>query len=925
MRYLISFILTIYSTYIFCQVFDNSQAHFNIKWKQISTEKITLIFPQEFSAQAPNLAMQLEHFLDQVSRDFKRPTSKIPFIVQTHHVQPNGFVMLAPRKSELYSTPPAIADNQEWLPNLALHESRHVAQFDNLTGKLKGSFFQQLALALFGLNLPSWYFEGDAVLHETIYSTGGRGRLSSWNMPVRANILSGRNYGFNKYVHGSFKDIVPSYYTIGYLMVSELFERDTLIHGKIIDEMNGKLLRPFNFQRALKKHSGMRGNQLFDTTMLHLQQSWNDHVDSTAARPFPLTDRYATDYYIPQVVDQKIYVLKDSRQKVPTIVYLDPSKDMKEKKVIKVGRQIMPYFHIHDHLIVWDELRKDPRFQKQTYNIINIYDLQTQKIKALTHKTRYYTPTLSPNLQTIACVEIDLANKSSLILLDSKTGKIKTSIPMPEDLQIQQPQYHKSGHKIVAIALGKKGTNLVEINLNTKEIKTLFEWNNIQYERPIYHGNKIIYKANYNAQDDIYQLDNGRISRITHATHGAFNPSVQDDTLWYNDYMATGYKINQTSFDHIDADPVSPAPVQALYPRQNAFRFDPAVDNGRSYDIKDYHVTAHSINFHSLTLSGNDFESFDNLRPGLFWLSNDVLNTTQVKLGYEYDMDIRKSIYSAEISYQRYYPKFSLSYRNYGQIDQAKNPDGSYTGFDWREHAVSANIQLPFSIYRRHYTYSYGFNFATSYLQRYNVSLSNLQNFHTSVSFPLNYQIYLNRNHTMSSMDLTPRWGQNFSFTYRHIPFDADQKGAAWSFRTNFYFPGILLNHGLQVRYSIQEKSGRYTPNNDIPLPEGFSFYPTLYLKNTLLMNYRFPVAYPDWSIGSLAYIKRIRGDFSANYQNLESADWTPKTAGIGLSLDMNFFKYPLPLFSLAGRLTYIHDAKARQTVVPTYSISYSY
>src|SRR5690606_22152049 len=113
MRYLISFILTIYSTYIFCQLFDNSQAHFNIKWKQIGTEKITLIFPQEFSAQAPNLAMQLEHFFDQVSRDFKRPTSKIPFIVQTHHVQPNGFVMLAPRKSELYSTPPAIAANQE--------------------------------------------------------------------------------------------------------------------------------------------------------------------------------------------------------------------------------------------------------------------------------------------------------------------------------------------------------------------------------------------------------------------------------------------------------------------------------------------------------------------------------------------------------------------------------------------------------------------------------------------------------------------------------------------------------------------------------------------------------------------------------------------------------------------------------------------
>src|SRR5690606_6502261 len=87
--------------------------------------------------------------------------------------------------------PSSTADNQEWLPNLALHELRHVAQFDKLTGKLKAPFFEQLAFALYGLNLPAWYFEGDAVQVETFYSNGGRGRLPSWEMPLRANILSG--------------------------------------------------------------------------------------------------------------------------------------------------------------------------------------------------------------------------------------------------------------------------------------------------------------------------------------------------------------------------------------------------------------------------------------------------------------------------------------------------------------------------------------------------------------------------------------------------------------------------------------------------------------------------------------------------------------------------------------------------------------
>src|SRR5690606_31421434 len=145
-------------------------------------------FPDAFTEEAPKLATQLGHFLHIVSQDFERSTRKMTFIIQTNYLQPNGFVMLAPRKSELYSTPPNVADNQQWLPNLALHESRHVVQFDNLTGKLSGAFFQQLALALFGLNLPAWYFEGDATLQETRYSEGGRGRLASWDMPLRANI-----------------------------------------------------------------------------------------------------------------------------------------------------------------------------------------------------------------------------------------------------------------------------------------------------------------------------------------------------------------------------------------------------------------------------------------------------------------------------------------------------------------------------------------------------------------------------------------------------------------------------------------------------------------------------------------------------------------------------------------------------------------
>src|SRR5690606_10575400 len=115
-------ILTTTSHIAKCQVFDNSQAHFNVKWMQIDRENFRLIFPEEFKDEAPAPAYKIDHYLQISSQRLKVKPRKISIILQQHHVNQNGFVQLAPRKSELFSTPSAIADNQEWLPNLALHE-----------------------------------------------------------------------------------------------------------------------------------------------------------------------------------------------------------------------------------------------------------------------------------------------------------------------------------------------------------------------------------------------------------------------------------------------------------------------------------------------------------------------------------------------------------------------------------------------------------------------------------------------------------------------------------------------------------------------------------------------------------------------------------------------------------------------------------
>lgn len=132
-------------------------------------------------------------------------------------------------------------------------------------------------------------------------------------------------------------------------------------------------------------------------------------------------------------------------------------------------------------------------------------------------------------------------------------------------------------------------------------------------------------------------------------------------------------------------------------------QFSAYTDSTAAHVISPYKGLSRTFNFHSLSLSNTNFESLDNFKPGIFWLSNNILNTTQFVLGYEYDTDIKKSTYSATLNYNKYFPKFTLKYENKGQIGTAtiNNKADSTINFDWREHDISGQISIPLAYYKK--------------------------------------------------------------------------------------------------------------------------------------------------------------------------------------------------------------------------------
>jgi hypothetical protein len=78
---------------------------------------------------------------------------------------------------------------------------------------------------------------------------------------------------------------------------------------------------------------------------------------------------------------------------------------------------------------------------------------------------------------------------------------------------------------------------------------------------------------------------------------------------------------------------------------------------------------------------------------------------------------------------------------------------------------------------------------------------------------------------------------------------------------------------------------------------------------NTFLLDYRFPIAYPDWEVGPLAYIQRIKGGFFAHFEDFAyHQNYKPRTIGAEIRADMNLLRFYLPVFDLGLTAIYINE-----------------
>lgn len=917
-------ILSLISCSAFSQIFDSEQNPLSVKWKQISIDGFKIIYPTELEKEAQRMANTMSSIYPRVGSSLRRQKTIVPIVLQNRGTVANGFVQLAPKKSQFYTTPPQQFDSQDWLNNLAVHELRHVAQFDKITGREKYLLTEEIFFAYLGLSVPTWFFEGDAVTTETALTNSGRGRQPSWIMPFRTSLLSGQKFSYSKAYFGSNKDQTPGYYQLGYLLSSNLRS----LHGKgisdsLLQDIHDRPVRLYPFSGSLKKFTGYRTEDFYKLTVAELQKQWEEQKVNTVGESYQsLTPQpvYATNYLLPTPINSIDFLtLKQSKAEVAGFVIVKPDKT--EKKLFHIGYQENPWFSYGNGKIVWDEIRFDPRYKQRSYSVVCSYDMATQTRRQLTFKTRLFSPALSGDGKKLIAVEIDLSNKSRLVEIDQTSGKIQTLFANPEGSILQTPALNELGTEIAFISVSEKGKALWRIKAGKIE-KIIIETRQ-QLSRPTFIFDQIAFNAHYSGLDNIYIVNpvSKKINALTASKFGSFNASVMPDgkSIIFNDYRLMGYQVVKTE--------ISPKPIGADHfvyfgaaaekQENSANVFDNIPDS--LFSSQRYRPLTQLFNFHSISPSIDEDDQIN-----LHLKSNDLLNNMSAYAGVGYDDELQKITYSAGLSFKSLYPILSATFKNRPRVGYYRMGNEINTA-NWRENEynLKATIPVSFSAYR--HNYQFVAEVGTSYTYR-NFAPREKALFNSSLKFPMSYRLGFSHATRTAERDVAPRWGQSFNLSFFNQPFDNNLTGELFAVESTFYFPGLFRNHSFSASFNYQESSGVLSFNNEISTVYGYGqIRAKSELRNTLLLNYRFPFAFPDWEIGSLAYIRNLRGGFFSHYENIgsETSLTEPKTFGLELRSSMNLLRYQ-PVVDLGARLIFVNQSY-NQNPILAFIFNYSF
>jgi len=935
------------------QFFQTGQDPSSIRWQQINTPNFQVIYPEEFEKQAQRISFVLEKVYEYGSKSLDFRPRKVSVILHTRTVNSNGLVAWAPKRIELFTTPHQQIYSQDWLEELGLHEFRHLVQMDKIQSELpvlvKAILGEQAAAIVVGAYLPFWFLEGDAVVTETSLSNTGRGRLASFSMEHRAQLIEKGKYSFDKAYLGSYKDFVPDHYKLGYWMVGKSREKYGPNIWENALEKIGK--QPFSItplNSSIRKSTGISTKQLYSEIFDNLSQEWKQNLKSRTTDSISVvspSSKVYTDYLYPEIFrDSILFAYRTSIDDIGRFVLINPDKT--EKVIYTPGTIFEESVSMTENLIIWAENRADLRWTHSDRSVIQIYNIENNKRREIMNANKLFSPVISPDLMSFAAVEVDPENNFYLSVFDLQTGNLKDRFKTVDNQYFFTPCWDGKGEKLYVVCLSSKGKYIASVDIKSKQLVPLTEITYANLKNPVYSKGQILFSSDFSGIDNLYSLDteSKKITQIATVPFGADYPTASNsrNLLVFSNYTSNGYQLaaiqlqKKTDRREIKSIQLKTDLLAKKLASQEKGVPDFSNPDSVSYPTRKYSKLGHLFNFHSWAPAYIDVNSYE-IRPGVSLFSQNKLGTAETKLGYDYNVADRTGQYKVAFNYSGWFSEINTELSvgnqvsNYYKITNTVNKNNEIIHSDttiqrlkWREINADVDVRIPLNLSRGKFSRILYPEVIYS-LKNISGTDSSLSNLYPGNYHALAYRLYFYNLLNQSSQSLMPKWGQQLDLIFRHTPFIGSDLGTLAGIQTVIFFPGLFKNDGLKVYQGYQEinfTTGYRFPDF-IRFPRGFQSYQNNKMYS-LAVDYKFPVLYPDFSIGKLAYIKRLKSSLFYDYAWLsvpvqdENGKIYPnynelkmKSFGLELTSDLHVLRFFAPI-EIGFRTVYRPDPEFR-------------
>jgi hypothetical protein len=851
--------LFLFASVVYGQSFGGTPNRF--KFTQIDNDTVQVVFPEGLDYWGQRIANLSMYQASMDDSSLYSPPIKTTIIIRNLTTISNGFVAYAPYRSEYFTTPPFSQSTgvSPWIDLLHIHEYRHILQESKVMVGRKWApehilFGQSGWSAVNYAILPNWYFEGDAVKTETLYTKSGRGRVPVFYMQIPALRANGKRYSFEKMRAGSFKDPVPNHYVLGYHMTSFLqLEKGDPAWNNI----TSRAIKKYTLiSQSTKKLYDLNNVELYAETVNHLDTFFEEEQANNDTIVAKLDPTNFTSYELPKNISANaILYIKSTFKSIPAYYSFDGKK---EHKIFEPNLQSNDHwFDIHENNLIWAENTPNLFWQNEDYSSLKILDIQTGKARYLGKKKRkLFYPKWSENGENIGVLELGSSTKQYIVLLDRNATEVKR---MPVDEQVFYSSIIKVDSNLFYLVKNEnEKTSIVVVDITSGESEDLSPSFSALIRHPIVFEDYIYFSTSVGIREQVVRIDlaTQEMEVMTDAPFRAIDPMIKDGQLYYVSYEGIGYTIRKRPNEALER----------FYPEDAEIAFYNMLDKEYGSILQD--VPTKKFETKKFKKSTDIFEIHtwipQALPPnfGLTLLMQNKIGTFQSELTYVYNSNEGASQFAARVNYAQVYPKLFVgaahtlnrSSNAVGfPLDQIPSP---FYGRTWAETIFETGFIAPFYLTRGKWNRFLSLEASTNYLIAYynevNPAFENL-------SFPfVNSRLSFYNIDNRSRRQIFSRWGQSFVFDYSYSV-DPSVKATQFYALSTFYFPGIFKTHSFTISpsYKYEPLDNNYNYLDAFAASYGYLKYaaPNSY---RVLFKYTMPLWYPDIGIRGTAFFQRL-------------------------------------------------------------------